>query len=272
MHASRSGKYLLTFGGGSADFRAAAQRVGREAEISNCFEKVFVVTDTETGTDFSRFLKANASFIQKNPRGFGYWCWKPFLVNHFLKLLPKGSSLMYLDAGSHLNLETTDCRQKLEGYFDLAKQRGIFAMQPRTGQFGDDFPDLTESAFTTRPLAKKIGLTRENLSSPQIESNFFIVHNSRFPRRIIRKWFKLSTIKSHELLLDPQRSKDVFVNFVEHRHDQAIFSGLLKKYRIDSMKNESYFHPNWIEGGSSYPVWIIRHGFGSDPIGSGRFG
>ena len=272
MHASRSGKYLLTFGGGSADFRAAAQRVGREAEISNCFEKVFVVTDTETGTDFSRFLKANASFIQKNPRGFGYWCWKPFLVNHFLKLLPKGSSLMYLDAGSHLNLETTDCRQKLEGYFDLAKQRGIFTMHLRTGQFGDDFPDLTESAFTTRPLAKKIGLTRENLSSPQIESNFFIVHNSRFSRRIIRKWFKLSTIKSHELLLDPHRSKDVFVNFAEHRHDQAIFSGLLKKYRIDSMKNESYFHPNWIEGGSSYPVWIIRHGFGSDPIGSGRFG
>jgi len=63
MHASGFGKYLLTFGGGSADFRAAAQRVGLEAELSNCFEKIFVVSETEIGTDFSRFLETNADFI-----------------------------------------------------------------------------------------------------------------------------------------------------------------------------------------------------------------
>ena len=39
-------------------------------------------------------------------------------------------------------------------YSDLAKERGIFAMHLRTGQFEDDSPDLTESAFTTRQLAK----------------------------------------------------------------------------------------------------------------------
>ena len=66
--------------------------------------------------------------------------------------------------------------------------------------------------------------------------------------------------------------KDLIHYFVEHRHDQSIFSALLKKYGIEPMSNESYFHPSWTETGATFPVWVIRHGFGSDPIESGRFG
>ena len=268
----RFGQYLLTFGGGTEDFRAAARRVGAEAEASNCFEKVFVVTDRDHEHYLSSFLKKNDSFIINNPRGFGLWSWKPYLIDHFLKEIPPGSSLMYLDSGSHLNLKTSEHAQKLENYFELAEQRGVFAMQLRDGQFGDDFSDLTESAFTTKALAKKIGLSREHLASNQIESNFFIAYNSRATRRIVSQWLKLSRIRSHKLLLDPVVPGDTFANFVEHRHDQSIFSALLKKYGIEPMSNESYFHPSWTETGATFPVWVIRHGFGSDPIESGRFG
>lgn len=267
----KSGQYLLTFGGGSEDFRAAAYRVGAEAESSNCFEKIFVVTDTDSEYFISSFLKKNEYFIKNYPKGFGLWSWKPYLVDHFLTGIPEGSSLMYLDSGSHLNLKSFECAQKLQGYFELAKQRGIFAMQLRDGQFGDDFSDLTESAFTTKSLAKKVGLSQEHLSSHQIESNFLIVNNSRVPRRIIREWLRFSSMRSHKFLLDPVDADDTFANFFEHRHDQAIFSALLKKYNIEPLRNESYFHPTWTETGSSFPVWVIRHGFGSDPIESGRF-
>ena len=60
---SKSEHYLLTFGGGSEDFRAAARRVGVEASASNCFEKVFVVTDTDLESYVSHFLKQNKNFI-----------------------------------------------------------------------------------------------------------------------------------------------------------------------------------------------------------------
>ena len=39
---------------------------------------------------------------------------------------------------------------------------------------------------------------------------------------------------------------NTFANFVEHRHDQSIFSALLKKYGIEPMSNESYFHPTFL--------------------------
>ncbi len=269
---SSFGQYLLTFGGGTEDFRAAAHRVGAEAQSSNCFEKVFVVTDTDNELYFSSFLSQNDTFIKKNPRGLGLWSWKPYLVDHYLKWIPQGSSLMYLDAGSHLNLKSSKHVQKLQSYFEMAKQREIFAMQLRDGQFGDDFSDLTESAFTTKALAIKIGLSREHLSTNQIESNFFIANNSRTTRRIVSQWLKLSRMRAHKFLLDPVVPGDTFANFVEHRHDQAIFSALLKKYGIEPMSNESYFHPSWTETGATFPVWVIRHGFGSDPIESGRFG
>jgi len=268
----KSGQYLLTFGGGSEDFRAAAHRVGAEAELSDCFEEIFVVTDTDSEYYISSFLRKNENFFKNYPKGFGLWSWKPHLIDHFLGEIPEGSSLMYLDSGSHLNLKTIACAQKLHGYFESAKQRGIFAMQLRDGQFGEDFPDLSESAFTTKSLAKKVGLSQEHLSSHQIESNFLIANNSRVPRRIVREWLKLSSMRSHRFLLDPLDADDTFANFFEHRHDQAIFSALLKKHDIEPSLNESYFHPTWIETGSSFPVWVIRHGFGSDPIESGRFG
>ena len=48
---------------------------------------------------------------------------------------------MYLDSGSHTNMKAYESAQKLRGYFELAKQRGIFAMQLRDSQFGDVFSD-----------------------------------------------------------------------------------------------------------------------------------
>lgn len=261
----------MTFGGGSEDFRAAAHRVGAEAEASNCFEEVFVVTDTDSEYYISSFLKKNKKFIADNSRGYGRWCWKPYLVNHFLSTIPTGTSLMYLDAGCHLNLENSESSKRLETYFELAEQRGILAMQLRDGQFGDDFPDLTESAFTTRALAIKIGLAQEHLSSNQIETNFFITYNSRKSREIISEWLDLSKFKAHKFLLDTDVARETFATFVEHRHDQSIFSALLKKYGIEPLRNESYFHPNWKATGATYPVWVIRHRFGSHPIESGRF-
>ena len=269
---NKPGKYLLTFGGGSEDFRAAARRVGAEAEAANFFEEIFVVTDKNHESFISSFLRKNQTFVRNNPRGFGLWSWKPYLIDHFLKKIPDGSSLMYLDSGSHLNLKSVDCVRKLEGYFDQAERRGIFAMQIRDGQFGADFSDLSEAAFTTKSLAKRIGLSQEQLLTNQIESNFLIANNSQEPRRIIGEWLKLSRTRSHKFLFDPESASNTFPNFHEHRHDQSIFSGLLKKHEIETTSNESYFHPTWTTSGSSFPVWVIRHGFGSDPIESGRFG
>jgi hypothetical protein len=267
MENNSVGKYLLTFGGGAASFRVAAHRVGREAKKSNCFEKIFVVTDTYNECDFSSFLKKNESFIANNPLGYGRWCWKPFLVNHFLKEIPEGSSLMYVDAGCHLNLTTFESVQKIQDYFELARQRLIFTMQLRDRQFGDEHPDLTESAFTTRELAEKIGLTREHLSTNQIEAGFFIVNNSRVSRELVDEWLKLSEEKFHKYLLDPEVPSETFPNFVAYRQDQSIFSALIKKHGIEPMSNESYFHPNWTETGAAFPVWTIRNCRGSDPFG-----
>lgn len=46
------------------------------------------------------------TFVQRNrhildvPRGGGLWLWKPWIVNHALKMLPEGSQLCYSDVGT----------------------------------------------------------------------------------------------------------------------------------------------------------------------------
>lgn len=79
-------------------------------------------------------------------------------------------------------------------------------------------------------------------------------------------------MSSHKFLLDTDVATETFASFVEHHHDQSIFSALLKKHAMEPMRNESYFRPTRNTSCATFPVWVIRHRFGSDPIEGGRFG
>ena len=46
--------------------------------------------------------------------------------------------------------------------------------------------------------------------------------------------------------------------FLEHRHDQSIFSLIAKKNNFFVIPDETYWNPDWNVSGKNYPIWATR--------------
>ena len=52
-------------------------------------------------------------------------------------------------------------------------------------------------------------------------------------------------------------------SFVEHRHDQSIFSVLAKSKGFQAVGDETWFAPHWFREGKDFPIWAARWRRGS---------
>ena len=77
--------------------------------------------------------------------------------------------------------------------------------------------------------------TDEVLNSNQHMASFICVKNSDKSREIINEY--LSVCEQHELLLDVDEVEKLeqHQDFIDHRHDQAIWSLVVKKHNIKTL-------------------------------------
>ncbi|WP_288550180.1 hypothetical protein [uncultured Brachyspira sp.] len=59
-------------------------------------------------------------------RGFGYWCWKPFIVLKTLESMNDDDILLYADVGCHLNKEAIN---KFYKYLDIVIENGALCFE-----------------------------------------------------------------------------------------------------------------------------------------------
>ena len=87
-------------------------------------------------------------------------------------------------------------------------------------------------------------------------ASVIILRKTQHTIDLINKW--LSYSETYNLINDT-KSYVEHSNFKDHRHDQSIYSLLVKKYGTILIKDETYFEPNWNKGGKNYPFWVIRN-------------
>ena len=59
------------------------------------------------------FWEQHGEFILNNPRGFGYWIWKPYLYHKFLNTLSNDEYIVLLDCGCDIDIS---CQKILDYY------------------------------------------------------------------------------------------------------------------------------------------------------------
>lgn len=256
--------YFLTFGAGKFQVVRAASRLANEAKDFNLFKQVYCITSRELKSQHKKFWEENKEFINTNPRGFGYWLWKPYLINYYLQRLPPNSVLLYCDAGCHLNLSNNNAINKFITYFALAEKNGFLTSQLYSGSFG--LEDLSEKTWTRKKLIDSFQLPVQQLQSGQIQATFLFVTNNTKNRELIQSWLELCTTNDHELLID-SKDEENYSSFIEHRHDQSVFSLLAKSNNVFSIPDETYWAPNWRVDGRNFPIWAMRHKSGVSPAG-----
>jgi hypothetical protein len=256
--------HLITFYSDS-NYKKAAMRLEKQASMSSLFSTSQVwnpeLIKRVTPTHFENLQRIIALNPDSNI-GYGYWYWKPVIIEQSLKKLPAGSILVYLDAGCYLNLKSPKTVARLEDYIQFAKAHGSLAMQLVDGELGIE--DLSEKSWTCQELFDELDISEEHRNSNQIQAGIQFLEVNSKNQDFATKWRATCDRDDFKFLIGGESQSNI--NFKSHRYDQSIFSCLYKKEARFYLPDETYFEPNWETEGCNFPIWAMRNRDGIDPF------
>ena len=85
--------HFLTFCAGN-DFAGSLQKIHDEAKHITVFDQIHTMNDIDIQKD-THFWEQHKEFIQKNPRGWGYWLWKSYINLCLIEKINRFKSKIY---------------------------------------------------------------------------------------------------------------------------------------------------------------------------------
>ena len=238
-----SNVYFASFGGPSASYHSALQRICGEAKQFQLFTKIIGYTDIYLKND-TEFWSQHGEFVSSNSRGYGYWLWKSYLIKKLLTTINDGDVIVYADAGCTMNLQG---KSRLLEYIDMCKthESGIVSFQ------------LThlEKCWTKGDISQYLGASQNDLSTGQLVGGIFILRKCKNTVDLVNKWYV--TGSKYNLIDDSPSIVTNDPEFKENRHDQSIWSILRKQCDSVMLQDETYFL-DWNRDGIKYPIWATR--------------
>ncbi len=218
--------YFISFAGGAIEFLEALSRICSQAKSLKIFDKVIGYTPIYLIND-KQFWKAHGNFIKNNPRGFGYWIWKPYLIKKTLELMEEGDILMYLDAGCEIDYRN---KKKILDLIDITKTDKLIG----SIACGVRNPCIEKDWTKMDTFIKLNAHDSKYMDTPQRQGGAIIILKCKEIVNLVDEWFKYVTIDNYHFVDDSPSIEKNASSFKENRHDQSIFSILTKKYNIFS--------------------------------------
>ena len=195
-------------------------------------------------------ISGSFSHILNGTRGFGYWKWKPWVIQRFLQSgeAQAGDTIVWLDRDLQVGPKS------LAPLFCIGQNVG-------SGVAGFHSPCLLDRAWTKRELVLRLQPTDEQLDTVTTMGGLLVLRKTSFTERLIADWLELGLTGAFE---DPIRGSPQDPTFVEHRHDQAALSLLMKQRGVKTF-------PAPVAAHDGRDIWAWEAGFCSIdwPIGSG---
>ena len=218
-------KHFVTFA--SSDLERTLLRVKLQATESGMFDHIHCFTEHMLTPEFYQQF---ARHLRLGTRGFGYWCWKPQILLQTIQKAEEGDLILYCDAGCEINAGGSET---LEAYFnDAEKSDDGFAVFQLEALHSD--PDqFIEERWTKEDLFVHFGVSPSDpiRTSNQIVSGVFLFRVGKETSELIGEWLK-TYYTDFDLATDkPSKIKNLG-KFSEHRHDQSIFSLLIKRRKV----------------------------------------
>lgn len=169
----------------------------------------------------SSFFEKNREILEQK-RGAGYWLWKSYFISKILEEVDEGDYIFYSDAGAAF-LKSVDILIK-----ELEKNnQDIMGFEINT----------IEKQWTKKELFRNLNLEENKYKETnQIMGTLFLVKKTKFSIEFFEEYLKYAqnsiniTDEFEEGIIQDEK-------FIEHRHDQSIFSLLYKKYNLTPFKD-----------------------------------
>jgi len=185
-------------------------------------------------------------FILDQPRGAGYWIWKPFIILNTFEELSQDDVLLYVDAGLEII-------ENLDPLYDLLSDKN-----PKVF-FSNDF-------HVNKKWTKKDTFVLMNCDEPkyrdgyQLHGGYHVWRNTEENKEFLKEY--------QRFLRDPRIVTDCTnmcglnsPEFEDHRHDQSVLSLLSIKYELEIFRDPSQFGNKHIDKfpNSPYPQMFNHH-------------
>ena len=194
-----------------------------------CYNRDWLVT--------TQFYEDNKKILDQ-PRGAGYWLWKPYIILENLKNLKEDEILVYMDVGDKPNPGIADYVK------EWLEEKDIL---------------LTTGGNNNRVYTKRDALVLMGCDEPkywdatQVEAGFIALKKKEANFKLVEEW--LSWCKDERVITDLENQCGLpnFKSFIDHRHDQSVLSILKEKYNIETT-NEFCKH-----AGRLLVLWNVNH-------------
>ena len=171
------------------------------------------------------FYNQNKAVLNQK-RGKGFWLWKPYFILKKLEEMDNGDYLFYSDSGIFFVKSVDILIEEIE--------------KSEQDVMGFELP-LIESQWTKEELFKSMDCDQKHFrESNQIIGGFQLIKKSVFSVNFYNEFLKYAC---NELNITDKYNQKILQNddFIDHRHDQSIFSLLYKKYKLKPYKDPTQF-------------------------------
>jgi hypothetical protein len=203
---------------GNDTFKAAKERLQKEAEAMGVFNGKIRMYSPE---DLSAEFKEAVGPTLNEARGGGYWLWKPYVIKDMLTQLNENDILLYADAGCSLQPVAVSRLKEYVEMISTSSGKSVLAMR---------LPH-PEQKWTSLAIFDHFGLTPEDdrRTSNQILATVSMYRKCKESLDFIDAWLEMAK-KNPRLFTDDNNEETKRKNpeFMENRHDQSIFSLLIK--------------------------------------------
>lgn len=238
---------VFSFGDGSLAYRSAAKRVA--AQASYLHPSIAAIAFHKQ--DLIRGYSADSQLIEWHNRGFGFWKWKPLALRLALDVLPRSIDyLIYADAGCWIH-KSAAALLRLEEYLDGVSKHGSLTFSSGEGN--------TEEKFTKMELLDFMSASTADRATTQRAATLWILERN-VAADFVGEWWKIANTK--DLITDKLKPSIQSPIFIDHRHDQSIFSLIAKRRGFPLSVDNIDIHPAHTEIGpleDSIPFWAARH-------------
>jgi hypothetical protein len=239
---------FITFGAGTKEIKEAAQRLGKQAFDCGFFDEIEVLSESDLPDDvMNLFLPVRFDQL----RGFGFWAWKPYLINRKIESLQDGDVLVYLDAGFEIN---PSGESRFTYYLDYVARNDVLV-----------FPIPHQHRLWVKHHSS-LKIEKHNYFRNQVYAGFIMLRVSDVSRRVARSWCELAFADSGSALTDRvEEGEALGSGFLEHRHDQAVLTQVIFSENLPVLDRDETSHTPWLNG-KDYPFLCLRNKTGVSRI------
>jgi hypothetical protein len=215
----------------------------RETAVSSAFFNEISIFSKE---DMRPEFIAEFKVILDHSRGGGF-IWKPYFIKHTLDKLDDNDILVYCDAGCMINSWGAE---RFNQYVKLLmnSETGVIAFELNNKEY----------EYTKKEVFEYLKPSKAVVNSKQLLATIILIKKCSHSVMLVDKWYDVLNHRA-ELFSDELDPAIQEPGFITHRHDQSIWSVILKTYGADILPDETYFD-DFMRDGQLFPFWAARLG------------